>query len=225
MKTPKSSALKVGILPLIVCTCVIGSTACGQTVAASSDKHDSSTVPFERVLHFPVRRAVGRLWIRPATPVWDLGWGWKEYAEAFGEVSIPAGQAVLLDVRQDADQDLESLSAVKSEDLQALSLGDASVSNESLRSIARLTGLKYLDVSTGIENDGLAALAGLKQLEQLNLGETKITGAALTHLRNFPRLRELSFPRVELRNDDLAHIKNGGPPGSSTSRGGKEAGK
>ena len=88
--------------------------------------------------------------------------------------------------------------------LVALNLsGSRAVTDEGLRHLAALPGLRYLDLSgTPITDAGLEVLARLPRLETLSLGGTRVTDAGAPHLAHGHQLRELSLEWTEM--GDLA---------------------
>jgi hypothetical protein len=59
-----------------------------------------------------------------------------------------------------------------------------------------------------ITDAGLAHLAGLDQLEELNLNGTKVSAAGvLRFVKGRTKLQRLELMKVPLRDDDLAHLK------------------
>jgi hypothetical protein len=79
-------------------------------------------------------------------------------------------------------------------------LGDAEV--------AKLTGLRKLRVlhvaGTNVSDDSLDVLRGFSWLEELTIGDTRVTAAVLAP--NWPRLRTWSLVGLELRDPDLAAL-------------------
>jgi hypothetical protein len=75
-----------------------------------------------------------------------------------------------------------------------LNLSGDRITDEGMKHVARLAGLKSLILQNCQMTDaGLAALAALKSLELLMINKTRITDEGLVHLRQFPALRQLSI--------------------------------
>ena len=79
--------------------------------------------------------------------------------------------------------------------LESLGLSQAQITDEGLEHLVRLTALRtlQLDGCRAVTDAGLARLAGLKSLVELNLGETAVTLAGLKQLAG-RRLRVLGLP-------------------------------
>ena len=77
-------------------------------------------------------------------------------------------------------------------DIVSLNLRDTQISDDGLRHLSSLRGLRRLHLErTGVGDAGLKHLAGLGKLEYLNLYETKITDAGLESLAALKGLRKL----------------------------------
>ena len=160
----KSKRFTLGPTALVIAS-LVGALQAAQTSNSTTLKHDVASVrTADRVLRFPADRSLGRLFVRNATEQWDLSaTGWKEYAEAVGEVAVPAGHAIRLDMRDAATAtDLASLSKLRSDDLQVIQLNQGRLVDTNLQVLAHLSGLKSLVIAnTPIGSAGLAALSGL----------------------------------------------------------------
>ncbi|MFG0334452.1 MAG: hypothetical protein ACF8TS_13895, partial [Maioricimonas sp. JB049] len=77
--------------------------------------------------------------------------------------------------------------------LKDLRISNADVGDSALQAISHRKALRVLDVSdaTRVTNAGVAALAGCRNLEVLNLNETGITSQCLPTISRFRQLREL----------------------------------
>ena len=58
-----------------------------------------------------------------------------------------------------------------------------------------------------ITGDGLVHLKGLTKLQDLNLAQTKITDAGLEHLKGLSKLQELHLESTEITDTGLLHLK------------------
>lgn len=82
------------------------------------------------------------------------------------------------------------------------SLSHLPITDDGLACLAGLRRLKYLNLSgSSIRGEGLRHLKGLTELEDLDLGETKLTDAALPYLAQFPRLKNSTFTVRRSRAD------------------------
>lgn len=119
-----------------------------------------------RIVHFPTEQAVGRLKIRDACSN-DTDWsmlqvqGWIFLDQAQGEVNVPAGKNLRLEVYEDV-ADFSFLDALKPDDLQVLMMRGKGIADEDLVHLKNLSGLQGLDLSsTIIQGEGLVHLATL----------------------------------------------------------------
>ena len=167
-----------------------------------------------RILHFPEDRAVGDLKVRDARPDedWDRGYlslpGWALLGRAQGDVSIPAGEELRLEVSGDVT-DFSFLAELKPNDLQALLLSHSKISDEDLAYLNALTGLLALHLgSTPIEGTGLAHLTALTSLKELSLFNTQVSDAGLEHLSSLKSLKRLNLYVTQVRGPGLKHLQS-----------------
>jgi Leucine-rich repeat (LRR) protein len=175
------------------------------TVCIQAEQSDPRTV------HFPKDQAVGRLMIR------DIGSGqhytlllsWELLGQAQGDVTIPAGKELRLEVYRDVT-DISFISKIKPNDLEALSLSRTNIVDKDFVHLKDLTGLLALDISSmkQIDGSGLAHLANLKSLKELSCFNTGIEDFALEHISKFHSIEELSLYWTQINGSGLIHIKN-----------------
>ncbi|MFB0555171.1 MAG: hypothetical protein ACETWQ_17825 [Phycisphaerae bacterium] len=164
-----------------------------------------------RIVHFPKDKAVGRLMIR------DINSGrrftilsdWELLDQAQGDVIIPTGKELKLEVYRDAT-DISYLSDLGWEDLQALSLRGYNIFDEDFVHLKYLTGLLALDLSSmkQIDGSGLVHLADFKSLKELTCFNTNISDLALEYMSNFLSLERLSLYWTQVDGSGLIHLKN-----------------
>jgi hypothetical protein len=89
-----------------------------------------------------------------------------------------------------------------------LSTGAKPVTPALLEKIGRLGRLRSLGAShvPSIDDESLAHLAGLANLEDLEIRATGVTGEGLVQLRHLIRLRNLDLRGLPLADADLAHL-------------------
>src|SRR5215469_15336601 len=114
----------------------------------------------QRSLRFPADRAVGTVyWRMPDGKPFHYAindWAWKPVGKTRRNVRLPAEAEVRLDVVKAASSDLAWLDDLRPDDIQLLKLRGTDVSDEGLGHVARLTGLRALDLhGTPISNAGL----------------------------------------------------------------------
>ena len=129
----------------------------------------------ERVLRFPSNRTMGIVYWRkvPAKPEDRLDMycdDWKEIGEARGEVHVPAGGEVRLQISKAASSDMSGLDQLLPDQIQAFDCRETNLNDEGMRHVGRLTGLKILYVfDTPITDACAASFAGLKNLRLVRL--------------------------------------------------------
>jgi len=112
--------------------------------------------------------------------------GWEHLGDAQGNVMVPAGKALNLNVSADTSdkpKDLPFLSALGPDDLYMLDLSCVQASDECLARVKHLTSLRRLRVnSQHVTDKGLLQLRGLKALFLLNVHSPKITRRGIEEL-------------------------------------------
>ncbi|RNC69204.1 MAG: hypothetical protein ED859_08285 [Desulfuromonadales bacterium] len=157
-----------------------------------------------RVVRFPANRPLGTLFVRDRKSGSFLDW--KRFGEAAGDVALPAGKGLRLDVREGGASDLDLLGTLGADDLQACFL--YGVADDDLTHILRLKGIEELYLSGGdVTNEGLLHLLELKNLERLYLYDTQITDAGLACLKYLPRLRSLTLSNAPVTEGGLMRLK------------------
>lgn len=93
------------------------------------------------------------------------------------------------------------------ESLETLRLANCSrLTREGVAALRRFKHLRHLDLrNTPVDDDGLAAIAGLVELEQIELPE-RMTGKGMVHLAKLVRLKRLDFHRKQIDDEDLLHL-------------------
>ncbi len=174
-----------------------------------SPRPEPAPTPRGRVLPFPKDRSIGKVWIIDSTsPVsWKLDW--KEFAQAQGDVEIPPGKLVQLQVSEKAGGDLSPLANLRASDIDVLSLYGAAVGDEDLTTVKRFSGLKGLAlIYTSATGLGLAHVADLKQLGELELnGSSNLTDDSLSHLSQLASLHFLGLGFTGIGDAGLEHLK------------------
>ncbi|WP_298271537.1 hypothetical protein [Geobacter sp.] len=143
-----------------------------------------------RTVRFPPDRPLGTLFVRERSSGNFLDW--KRLGEALGDVAVPAGKSLRLDIREEEAAGIDLLATLAPDDLQACFLYGAS--DNDLTHILRLTGLEELYLAgDGITGEGLLHLLELKRLERIYLYDTRVSDAGLVCLRHLPRLRSVTL--------------------------------
>lgn len=93
--------------------------------------------------------------------------------------------------------------------LRSLNLGDAQVSNAGLKSLAGLKNLESLDLgwTKDVGDAGLPLLAKLPRLKVLGLGGTKVTDAGIPILGSFKKLQEVKLGGTAVTDRGFAALE------------------
>lgn len=135
----------------------------------------------------------------------------KKLGKALGEVSVPAGNRLVLYAEKEmSERDLKALAKLGARDLQSLLLGGCGLSDASLAYLKNLAWLEHLNLSCNrISGEGLTHLGGMLLLERLELWGCDLTEAGLAHLPPLPSLRDLEISlHFDLPVSALAHLDN-----------------
>ncbi|MCE5228699.1 glycosyltransferase [bacterium] len=168
----KLAALKSLVLPSQISDTAVARIKqalpkCNVTKAEGAPVVAQSQPNAARVVTFP-NESIGLLMYRP----WGLNvWNWTELGPARGEVTVPPKSELMLVVSRKCAADLSALSKLKPDDIQSIHMRQAAIGDDQLAHLARLTGLRTLD-----------------------LRDSKITDAGVTQLRDLPNLKMLLLP-------------------------------
>jgi Leucine-rich repeat (LRR) protein len=164
--------------------------------------------PDSHIVHFPSNRSMGTLYVLHRNQVDTSSTSnWEFFYQATGDVTVPAGKVLRLDLSKEAVDDLTSLSALMPNDLVMLNLKGIEMTDDQLQHIAPLTNLRELDLSeTGILGTGLKHLAGLKSLKKLWLDNTHVGDNELAHLLDLPPLQGLGLRGTPTTDAGMIHV-------------------
>ncbi len=158
-----------------------------------------------RTLEFPADRSLGEIRVRTvgaaeAVDDWRFGGtkGWRKLAPARGFVRVPPGVEARLFVAEEALADLSPLSRLAPDALEGMVVtvaqsGVDTYEGRWLKDIGHLRGLRSLIIRAGVHNESLAAIAGLRALEHLDLSSAGIDGRAFETLGRLRGLRRLQL--------------------------------
>jgi len=166
-----------------------------------------------RVVHLPADYSIGRAYI--VEPQFDkrplyhyaLGWPNRMLAEARGDVNVPSGKILRLDVWDSGPRAHRALAALGQNDVQILNFYQCEKADDRMLSAARgLTGLKVLFLGKGwFTGDGLKHLAGFRELRALQLSAT-VPAESLDYLKGLTALEYLNISGQELTEAKLAKV-------------------
>jgi hypothetical protein len=162
-----------------------------------------------RVVHFPKDRSMGTLYVLDSNllNMKDAPPNWEWLCEAAGDVTVPAGKALRLNLSKEAGDDLSPLSRLGANDLQMLYCRSVEMADDQLQHISNLTGLQVLNLwGTGILGTGLKHLAKLDSLKRLWLGKTHVGDHELAHLLDLDSLQFLYLYGTPTTDAGMAHI-------------------
>lgn len=182
------------------------------------------------VFRFPPDRAIGVIYVQ--NPGGDIRQASQRWADARGEVRIPIGKKVRLDISAASRQDLSSLRQLPPNSLEMLSIREAKLDEAVCKNISHLVGLKslrlyccrieaggnhhlaklsnleLLDLNGSWVGDTLAHLQSLRQLVELDLGYAKtITDREIRHVAKLTSLRSLNLERTRVTDEGLSLLK------------------
>lgn len=157
-----------------------------------------------RIVRFPADHVLGTLFVRERNSGSFLDW--KRLGEAVGDMAVPAGKGLRLDISEGSVADMNLLGTLRPDDLQACFL--YGISDDDLTHILRLTGIAELYLSgAGITGEGIVHLLELKNLERLYLYDTLVTDAGLACLKYLPRLRSLTISNAPVTDGGLDRLR------------------
>ena len=183
-------------------------TIVGTIVAALCSHWITLAEANTQVVRFPKDRSMGMLYVLDASQLDTAGSSdWERLCEATGDVTVPAGKALRLDLTKEASGDLSPLSALRPDDLTVLRCYGVVMADEQLQHISDLTGLQEINLlGTGILGTGLKYLVKLKSLERLVLHSTRVGDNELAHLANLPSLKRLYLSGTQTTDAGMVHV-------------------
>lgn len=165
-----------------------------------------------RRISFPLDRSVGTLYVRDQRSLsgaWESPFDpslWQELGSARGEVQVPMGKELGLQVSYGTSEDLAVVAALGHGALQALSLARTRATDDSLLQVARLPLLDLNLAGTGVGDDGVAHLEGMHMLQTLDLWGTRISDRSLRVVGGFESLRTLDLWGTRVTDAGLRHL-------------------
>lgn len=164
--------------------------------------------PGERVLRFPSDLSLGDVLIRDwgyeSDPLGEHSEYWKRLGPAQGDVEVPAGKEVRLQVAASQVAHLGALRRLGADALQSLYMKACPIADSDLAHIAHLTGLLDIDIDeTPIGPEGFAHLRRLTSLRRISLNGTNTGEAGKQFIGQQYFLRHLDADRAGLRDEWL----------------------
>ena len=155
----------------------------------------------ERTVTFPKDRSIGTLFVRDwhttDDPFFSQG-VWEEFGSAQGDVTVPAGQKLGVQMNQNAKENAPALANLNPNDLQALEVWD--IDNDSMQAIAHLTALQWLFVYESLQlgDKGVERLSGFSSLEFIGMFDCGKLDISFATLKQLPNLAEIELGNTEL---------------------------
>jgi thiol-disulfide isomerase/thioredoxin/Leucine-rich repeat (LRR) protein len=162
-----------------------------------------------RTLSFPSEEALGTIYIDEGTAAdgapYDVRW--KRLGPALGDVVVPAGVEVRLDLSAGIANPAEGLAALPSDALRMVLDMSGSADEELLRQLGRQRRLKELFImGKGVDDRAIVHLSGLSELEVVQAGDTRIADEGAACLAMLPALKSLSLHRTSISDQGLQSL-------------------
>lgn len=133
---------------------------------------------------------------------------WEWLADAEGDVKLPRGKPVQLEIKKGGLVDLSFITMLAPDSLFSIDLSQSKVNDWDLANLKKLSGLKELDLSgTSVTSEVFNYLEGLQSLERLWLDGTKIDDKCLELVDNLPSLVKLSVTDTRISKDGARKLK------------------
>jgi Leucine-rich repeat (LRR) protein len=178
------------------------------SIVSAEDAPKSRSV----VLEFPSDRSLGILYwhashenLSGLPTDWDDDW--HRVTRARGKVRLPGEGLRRLEVSRTGAADLSPLARFPTDSFQSLSLWNANATDGALAPIARLSDLRWLDLTQNPLSDaGLSVLSGLKNLEEIRLSYTQAGDETAAWLPALPSLRSLGLWGTRITDAGMQHV-------------------
>ena len=172
--------------------------------AKQSRYHGSPPVSAIRTVTFLPDRSVGQVYVRNSLSRNFLDW--RKLGQAIGNMAVPSGTSLRLDVDKGRVADLDLLTGLSANDLHGCYL--YGVNNADLAHVLRFRGLEELYISgAGITSEGLIHLLELSSVERLYLYDTLIGDEGIVYLKYLKRLRYVTFCNSRVSEAGMKRLK------------------
>ncbi|MHC4719786.1 MAG: hypothetical protein ACYSYT_04830, partial [Planctomycetota bacterium] len=150
----------LSIFSLVTLTIILTHT---ESVRPETETHNQAQSHGVRLLHFPADRSLGVLYIRDVNSKGQSREDWNKFAEAVGDVTVPAGSQLRLDISRTGVKDLSPLKALDPNAVHTVMLWQTQAEDDAFRHLANLTGLQELRAGgTRITDQGARYLLPLR---------------------------------------------------------------
>jgi internalin A len=160
------------------------------------------------IIHFPPDRSMGMLYILDADRVDTSSYDdWEPLCEAKGDVAVPAGKKLRLNLSKEAADDLSPLSTLRPDDLTMLYCFRVEIDDDQLRHVSHVTGLEEINLNgTNILGTGLKYFVKLKSLKGLSLNNTHVGDNELAYLSDLPSLKYINLLSTPTGDEGMEHV-------------------
>lgn len=163
----------------------------------------------ERVVYFPAKTAIGKLYSLPINESLIGTVDDRYLAEARGRVNIPDGLPVLLKGGFVLSHDLSPFLKLKADDIDYLNLSKLPISDDEVKNIRHMIGLRRLDMEgADVTDRALKDIGEIKGLVSITLSKTLINGSGFKYIALLPNLQELQASNNDLQDSNLAALAN-----------------
>lgn len=150
-----------------------------------------------------------------AKPVNELAEYWEEDSAGLARILSSAAAKKLIAIELPAGKptsDRELAIVGKLDQLQALSLWKADVTDNGMEDLQSLKNLKVLNLDgTSVGDGGIEHLSALPELRSISLNGTRITNASVNSLARFPKLTEIRIWHTAIDEEGIAQIESQAP--------------
>jgi Leucine-rich repeat (LRR) protein len=202
--------------PSVMVLSVIVSSFAG-TLAAQAPQDSREDITVEQPLTSTERSAVAKLTRQRSAKIW-----WNKMNRAVGlsfkgedannrslllASDLPGVRTVVLVASPQNQLTNEGLAPlITLPNLMLLSISGNRITDAGMTYVGQMHGLRTLVLNCDITDAGIEMLAGLPNLEQLDLTQSKITDAGVAKLRNFPKLNTLILNGTQITNQSLTTL-------------------
>lgn len=215
----KDEPVRLGLTPVAmtmtaVITCLLLIAPATWRTSASAQPAIVDATSERHVLHFPNDSAMGIVFTRPRSEASYSHADWTVAGEARGEVLVPSDSDVKLQISKTASEDLSGLDALGPNDVQVVVLRDTDVTDDGLKQLGRLTGLRLIDLNeTRITDAGIRHLGQLKVLQEIMLSAYKVKDQgfgvgdeALRILSQLPDLERITLRSTKITDTGVGYL-------------------
>jgi len=175
------------------------------------------------ILHFPKEYSLGDVYIQDGDAErqietfhhWINGAEWQFLSRAIGDVEVPAGKRIQLQISMSLYRQPTKLSVLKKigkDDLYSVTMwaglkAGEKPTNLCMKYISHLTGLRELNLrGASVNSQGLKFITGMQQLEELYA--PKFVGEdGLKEIVKLSNLKRLHFTESRISDEDLKYLK------------------